>query len=91
MEIKASLFREATSLHSTIIRRINPKIKPNVSNRELQVLHLIADEYIAKEIATKLYISIETVNSHRKHLLQKFSVRNTAGLIREAFRHGIIS
>ena len=40
----------------------------NITPREKQVLHLIAYEHTAKEIANKLYVSYETVNSHRKNL-----------------------
>ena len=42
-----------------------------------------------KEIADQLYISVETVKSHRKNLRCKLSVKNTAGLIRRAFELGI--
>jgi len=55
------------------------------SGRELEVLNLIADELTIKEIATVLFISPETVKTHRKHLMRKLDVRNTAGLMRRAF------
>jgi len=62
-----------------------------LSNREKEVLHLIAYEYTAKEIANKLFISAYTVNDHRKSLLNKLEVKNTAGMIRVAFERGIFS
>ena len=62
-----------------------------ISRRETEVLHLIAEELTTKEIASKLYISYETANTHRKNLLEKMDVRNTAGLIRRAFEVGIMS
>jgi len=62
----------------------------NISNREKEVLHLIADEYTAKEIARLLFISPHTVNDHRKNLLSKLEVKNTAGMMRVAFERGII-
>ena len=61
-----------------------------ISERERQVLQLIAYEYSSNEIAQKLYISHHTVVSHRKQLLQKMNVRNTAGLIRRAFEEHIL-
>ena len=61
----------------------------SISTREKEVLHLIAYEYTAKEIASKLYISRHTVNDHRKNLLAKLNVRNTAGMVRVAFETGI--
>lgn len=60
-----------------------------ISIREKEILDLIAEEYTMKEIADQLYISVETVKSHRKNLRCKLSVKNTAGLIRRAFELGI--
>jgi len=59
------------------------------SSRELEVLNLIADELTINEIATTLFISPETVKTHRKHLMRKMDVKNTAGLIRRAFERHI--
>lgn len=56
-----------------------------LSNREIEVLHLIAYECNTKEIAGQLYLSKYTVDSHRKNLMHKMDVRNTAGLVRRAF------
>ncbi|MEP3211135.1 MAG: helix-turn-helix transcriptional regulator [Maribacter sp.] len=55
-----------------------------ISKREKQVLHLIADGYSSKEIADTLFISNHTAISHRKHLIEKFQVKNTAQLIKRA-------
>lgn len=63
----------------------------NVSQRELEVLHLIAAEYTSKEIANKLFISTETVNSHRTKLKNKLGAKNTAGLITRSFQHKLIN
>ncbi len=62
----------------------------SISNREEQVLDLIAFEKTSKEIADELFISSHTVISHRKNLMDKLSVRNTAGLVRRAFELGIL-
>lgn len=56
-----------------------------ISNREQEILQLIAHEYTTKEIAKKLYISRHTADTHRKNLLCKMGVKNTAGLVRRAF------
>ena len=50
-------------LKSTITSRRSTTIKPLITARELQVLHLIAHEHSSKEIATKLFISTETANT----------------------------
>jgi len=60
------------------------------SKRELEVLKLIAFEYTIPEIAQQLFISVETVKTHRSHLLRKMSVRNTAGLVRKSFEKRIL-
>ena len=61
----------------------------NISPREQEVLHLIAFENSTKEIAKELFISEHTVITHRKNLLMKMDVKNTAGLIRRAFETGL--
>lgn len=57
-----------------------------LTKRERQVLKLIVLEYTTDEIATQLFISPYTVETHRAHLLQKLGVRNTAGIVREAMQ-----
>ena len=56
-----------------------------LSRRETQILKLIILEYTTPEIAGKLYVSKDTIKSHRKNLLRKLSARNVAGLVRRAF------
>ncbi len=53
--------------------------------REKEILKLIAHEYSSREIARQLFLSYETIKSHRKSLRHKFNVKNTAGLIRRAY------
>ncbi len=55
-----------------------------ISAREQEVLHLIANGYSSKEIANMLFISNHTAISHRKNLIEKFQVRNTAHLVKIA-------
>lgn len=61
-----------------------------LTTREIEVLELICQEYTAKEIAEKLFISHRTVEGHRKNLIEKLGVKNTAGLIVKAIKEGII-
>lgn len=63
---------------------------PILSSREKEVLQLIADGLTNPQIAKKLFISLHTVDSHRKNLLAKFKVNNTAGLIKLASKYNII-
>lgn len=59
-------------------------LTPKISRREKDVLELIIKEHTTQEIADTLFISLKTVESHRRSLLTKLGVRNTAGLVRVA-------
>ena len=63
---------------------------PPISRREKEVLLLIADGLTNNEIADKLFISVPTVNTHRKSLLEKLKAKNTAILIGRATKQGLI-
>ena len=67
-----------------------PTIDTPLSDREIEVLRLITQEYSNGEIAEKLFISIRTVDTHRRNLLQKLQVKNTVGLVKYAIEKGII-
>ncbi|PRY50303.1 LuxR family two component transcriptional regulator [Arcticibacter pallidicorallinus] len=62
-----------------------------LSQREEEVLHLIADGFTNQEIADKLFTSRRTVEGHRQNLLEKTRTKNTATLIRYAIRNSIIN
>ncbi len=62
-----------------------------LSEREIEVLRLIAREQTSKEIAERLSLSVNTVENHRQHIFTKLNVRNLAGLIVEGFRHGYLT
>jgi len=71
-------------------RDSNAKAAPVITQREKQVLQLIAEEYSTQEIADKLFISFRTVENHRQRLLQKLDVKNTVGLVKVAIQAGLI-
>ncbi len=60
-----------------------------LTKREKEILTLIANELSNPEIAEKLFISIRTVDTHRRNLLDKLDVKNTAGLVKYAIKHGM--
>jgi len=64
---------------------------PVISRREKEVLTLIVNECTTKEIAQKLFITPHTVDAHRKNLLMKLNVRNTAGLVRVALEQKLLT
>lgn len=61
-----------------------------LSSREKEILVLIAHEYNTAEIAEKTFISLNTVNTHRKNLLSKLNAKNTAGLVKYAVENGLV-
>lgn len=84
---------------SVMLKKVRNEIKPlektseknELTDRELEVLNLICHQYTNMEIAEKLYISDRTVETHRKRLIEKLHAKNTAGLIINAIRMGIIN
>jgi two-component system NarL family response regulator len=64
--------------------------RPDLSQRELDVLHQLARGRTNKEIATHLFISEDTVKSHIKGLFSKLNVKDRTDAVITAFRHGIV-
>ena len=62
----------------------------SLSEREREVLQLVAEGRSSKEIAELLSISAATVETHRAHLLQKLGLHNTVEVVRYAARRGIV-
>ena len=61
-----------------------------LSEREIDVLRRICQESTNREIADALSLSVRTVDNHRNKLLEKCEVKNTAGLVMYAIRHGLV-
>ena len=61
-----------------------------ISQRELEVLQLIAEGYRAKEIADQLFISIHTVASHKVNIMTKLKATNIASMVSIGFRMGLL-
>jgi DNA-binding NarL/FixJ family response regulator len=62
----------------------------NITSRELEILQLIALGLTSQDISKKLYISKNTVETHRKNLLAKLNVKNTASLLKLAYKKGLV-
>lgn len=62
-----------------------------LTDRELEILRLISLEYSGKEIGEELFISANTVETHRKNLLKKLNVKNTIGLVKYALKNKLIN
>jgi len=93
METGIYYSKQVSDQYISHIHRIRSGLKQKqieLTSREHEILYLIIDELTAQEIAERLFLSINTVATHRKNLLQKFQVRNTAGLVREAIKLGFV-
>ena len=62
----------------------------NLTDREKEVLKLIAEEYTTQEIADELFLSKHTIESYRKNLISKLNVKNLAGLTKHALKMGLL-
>ena len=62
----------------------------NVTEREIEIIRHVAEGLSNKEIAEKLFLSPHTVNTHRKNIMNKLQVNNTAGLVLFAVRNSIL-
>jgi len=59
--------------------------------REIEVLHLISDGLVNREIGRMLFLSEETVKSHVRHLLAKLQARSRAHAVAVGFRRGLLT
>ncbi|WP_312192995.1 response regulator transcription factor [Sphingobacterium sp.] len=90
VEISMSLLEKVSSgeLFGEKRRFVTAKIE--VSDREMEVLALIADGFTNIEIADKIFLSKRTVEGHRQSLIEKAQVKNTAELVKFAFQSGLL-
>ena len=83
-EIIPLLFKEVKQNHSN-----HTAVK--LTHREQEILDLILKEFTSREIAEKLYISKQTVDTHRLSIMEKTGSKSIVGLIKYALRAGIIT
>ncbi|MEM7575265.1 MAG: response regulator transcription factor [Bacteroidota bacterium] len=71
-----------------------PKVKagdiPKITKRELEIIRLISQEYTTQEIADQLFVSTNTVATHKRNLFVKMDVKNSVGMIRKAGDWGLL-
>jgi len=66
------------------------KVDQILSKREIEVLKLVCREFSNSDIAEKLFLSVSTVETHRKNLIAKLGVHNTVGLVKYALKNKLI-
>lgn len=80
-------------LSSTVVEAYIADLKVSereLTDREREVLQLIAEGKTTKEIAATLNVTFKTAESHRANIMQKLEIHDIAGLVRYAIRHGLI-
>ncbi len=82
----------SAEVNKALITALLPKEQPEnqITEREQEVLKLLAQELTSRQIADKLYISERTVETHRKNLMRKTGANNAIGLIRYAYSKRLI-
>jgi len=87
----SSICRNITTGESiNLFEEEKKEIVEEISEREKEVLGLIAEGMQSKEIANKLFISANTVNNHRRNLLKKLNVSNSSEAVTYALKYGLI-
>jgi two-component system invasion response regulator UvrY len=82
----------ADEVAEALVLKLSRKEKHSgLSNREYEVLHLLASGLTVSEIATKLDVSVKTISTYRTRLMEKLNVSNNAALIRYALQERMIS
>jgi DNA-binding NarL/FixJ family response regulator len=69
---------------------INPHQVPMLTRREKEILSLLDQGLSSQEIASRLSLSIHTIDTHRKNMLQKLNVHNTPALLKAAGKLGLL-
>ena len=68
----------------------NPSLS-RLSKREVEIIKLICDQLTNEEISKMLFLSKRTIDNHRQNILNKLGMNNTAGLVRFAVEHGLVT
>jgi DNA-binding NarL/FixJ family response regulator len=66
------------------------ELRLDFTAREFEIINLLAEGNSVKEIADELFVSIDTVKTHRKNILRKSEARNTTELVVRCIRTGVI-
>jgi DNA-binding NarL/FixJ family response regulator len=73
------------------LNRSLPALEQEPTAREIEVLQLVADGLVNRDIGVRLFLSEETVKSHVRHLLAKLQARSRAHAVAVGFRRGLIT
>jgi DNA-binding NarL/FixJ family response regulator len=63
----------------------------SISEREMEIIRYVSEGLSNQEIADKIFLSVHTVNTHRKNIMGKLGITNTAGLVMYAVRNQLVA
>lgn len=90
MYFSAEVSEKITSMVVRQQKKLEQPEEPKLTERELEILKLIAQEFSNAQIADALFISERTVETHRKNMLRKTGTKTVVGLIRYAIDRQLI-
>ncbi|MEQ9230977.1 MAG: response regulator transcription factor [Cyclobacteriaceae bacterium] len=73
------------------VKEVFPIKKSSLTKREVEIVQLICEEMTMKEISEKLFLSEQTIHTHRKNLMRKIEAKNSVSIVCFALQNGIIS
>ena len=92
--IEETIKHNGELMNKLVYKKVHPVYDINttqlISKREIPVLKYMAEGLSSKQIAEKLYLSINTVNNHRKSMLRKLNCKSSAELLAYAIKHGLL-
>jgi DNA-binding NarL/FixJ family response regulator len=88
-QVRQKIFNTATK-DNPKLNRYEPNLNSILTGRELEIIILIALEYSGKEISEQLYITTNTVETHRKNIMKKLDAKNTIGIVKYALKNNLI-
>ncbi|MCG2611943.1 response regulator transcription factor [Flavobacterium sp. SM15] len=89
--IREKIFQSFTGKGNGESKEDDNHLLQSITDREMEILKLITLEFSGKEISDTLFISTNTVETHRKNLIKKLNVKTTVGLVKFAFKHNLIN
>ena len=72
------------------LNKIDSELISILTGREIEIITLISLEYSGKEISEQLYISVNTVETHRKNIMKKLDLKNSIGLVKYAIKNNLV-
>ncbi|TRX37274.1 response regulator transcription factor [Flavobacterium sp. ZT3R18] len=87
--IREKIFNKAIK-NNPKLNAYKPNVNPLLTEREIEIIILIALEFSGKEISDQLFISINTVETHRKNIIKKLKAKNTIGIVKYAMNNHLV-